>query len=481
MVGLAMRSSLRRGSAPILATLALALVSPSAFAAPPSNDARSAAQELGLPASVEGTTVEATREDSEPGSSCLSTGPSVWYRFTAAADGRIVVNLHATGDLDAVVDVFVRRRSQTEAVDCDPTDKDGEGSVALKVKRGDSYLIRVGQLTNSVAGRFTLDVFVPEAEATPPGRPLPRGGGSATLHRTLDPSDAWSVRLREGTTYRINLSTATEGCMSVALYGPGTSSFEDGSPARSVPCNGYALFTPGAGEGGRYSLLVRAARSVRTRQSYHLQVATARRDDTAPGIFVRNYQRVSGRLNARGVDVVDLYRFDVVRRSDLTLRLSGPFDAVLLTDNGRVLSSESGGLQRRVKPGRYFVAVRANKGIAGRYTLTRISRTITSTSVRIRGRRSAEASPGSAVSLSARVAPGASGPVTFVVERFDPLAGWQFLRRFHTRASGGGVSVSFLPPSVGRYRARASFAGTRVASPSDSGYARLLVAGPLRS
>ena len=465
-----------------LALAAATLPAPAALAAPPPNDARTSPQDLSLPASVSGTTVEATREDSDPGSACPATTASVWYRFTAAADGRIVVNLHAAGDLDAVVDVYVRRRSQTQAVDCDPTDDEGEASVALRVRRGESYLIRVAQLPNSVAGRFTLDVFVPEAEATPPGRALPRLGGSATLHRTLDPSDAWSARFRAGTTYRINLSTRVEGCMRVALFAPGTDSFEDGSPARILPCNGYALFTPGPGEGGRYSLLVQAARNVRTRQSYHLQVAPAGLDDTVPGLFVRNYQRVSGRLNGRGVDVVDLYRFDVVRRSDLALRLGGEaFDLVLLTDGGRVLSSASGSLEQRVAPGRYFVAVRATDNASGRYTLTRISRTITSTSVRIRGSRSAQASPGSAVSLSAHVAPGASGPVTFVVERFDPLEGWQFLRRFRTRASGGRAAVSFLPPSVGRYRARASFAGTRIASRSESGFARLLVAAPLRS
>ncbi len=36
-----------------------------------------------------------------------------------------------------------------------------------------------------------------------------------------------------------------------------------------------------------------------------------------------------------------------------------------------------------------------------------------------------------------------------------------------------------LPPTVGRWRARAAFLGTRADAPSDSGYARVLVAEPL--
>ena len=38
----------------------------------------------------------------------------------------------------------------------------------------------------------------------------------------------------------------------------------------------------------------------------------------------------------------------------------------------------------------------------------------------------------------------------------------------------------FTPPSIGRYRARAEYLGTRTSSPSETGYARVLVATPLR-
>jgi hypothetical protein len=69
--------------------------------------------------------------------------------------------------------------------------------------------------------------------------------------------------------------------------------------------------------------------------------------------------------------------------------------------------------------------------------------------------------------------------VTIFVDRFDPLEGWQFARRYRVHASGGHASVGFTPPGVGRYRARADFRGTGSASPSGTGYTTLLVAGGL--
>jgi hypothetical protein len=83
------------------------------------------------------------------------------------------------------------------------------------------------------------------------------------------------------------------------------------------------------------------------------------------------------------------------------------------------------------------------------------------------------------VSLRVHVAPSASGPVTLIVERFDPVSGWQLARRFEVRASGGSAGVAFSPPSVGRYRATAIFNGTRIAAGSVSARHEFRVEGPL--
>jgi hypothetical protein len=457
---------------------ALALVLPAAaFAAPPPNDQRSAAQGIAVPASVGGTTTDSTLEPDEP-VGCAPLRGSVYYQLRAPSRDRIVVRLAASGDLDATVEVFRRTRSQLEAVGCEVTDRRGNAGLEFRPVRGGDYLIRVGQRANSAAGNFRLDVFAPQPPPRGPGAPLRARGADGRLDALQDTQDAWSYRMRAGTTYRLNLTARP--CMSLQVYAPGTQDFERSSPVRSAGCDGYLLFTPEAGEGGRYSFLVSAQPRRPGEQSYHLQAAPAGVDDTAPGLPLPNLRRVRGSLRGNAVDTVDLYRFSIARRSALELTLSSDanMSLVLLDDLGR---RRGGGTEvsRRIRPGRYFVAVRTRSGAVGRYTLQRVSRTITRTSVTIDGKRNAEAAPGETVRIGVDVAPGASGPVQVTIERFDPLAGWQFFRQVRTTAAGGSAGVAFTPPTEGRWRARAVFPGTRIAAPSESGYAHLLVAPPL--
>jgi hypothetical protein len=69
--------------------------------------------------------------------------------------------------------------------------------------------------------------------------------------------------------------------------------------------------------------------------------------------------------------------------------------------------------------------------------------------------------------------------VQITLQRFDPLAGWQFFRLVSATASGGSAAISFTPPAEGRWRATAAFLGTRAAAPSEAGFAGVLVAPPL--
>ena len=472
----------------VLLVLFAGLIVPAAAGAagPPDNDQRSAAQALDAPpASVAGTTVGATIDAvAEPAGGCGATGPSVWYRIDAPSDERLIVNLDAAGDLDAILDVFTRRRSQASPVTCDATDKDGRASVTFPAQKGGSYLIRVAATPGSAAGRFGLDLAVAQPAPSPPGALLGARGATRTLDRVGDVADAFSARLRAGVPYRVNLAeTLEDGCIALSIYGPGTRSFDD-DPVRELGCGGYVLFTPGAGESGRYSFYVQASSRVRGPQRYHLQVAPAGADDAAPGIFIHNFARVVGSLDGAADDVVDLYRFDVTTRSTLFASLStaddNDFDLVVLRDDGHRLAcacGDSGGvdLHRGLRPGRYFLAVRARNATAGRYTLRRSSRTITKSVIRIDGRRGAQVAPGRTVHVAVATSPRVAGPVTITVERFDPLSGWRFYRRYHT----GGGGVAFTPPAVGKYRFSGSFDGTRGAAPSDTGFARLTVAGAL--
>jgi hypothetical protein len=452
----------------------------SAFADPPSNDTRQNAQQLQLGQRVNGTTVDATADEDDSGGCGPSDTPSVWYRVDGPRDGRAIVQLHANGDLDVTVDVYERIRSENNSLSCDNSDRNGNASTEFQMKAGRSYLVRVSERARSESGTFSLLVDIGQPPATAPGRPLPKGGASGDVQRVFEPSNAYSAKLREGRSYRINL--APDGCVSLSIYGPGVSSFEDESPRRVLRCGGYALFTPGPRESGRYSFLIEPAGGRRDQQKYHLQVARAGRDDITPGRFIRNFQRVRGVLNANRIDVVDIYRFDVVRRSITNLALNVPsgndFSMVLVTAGGRRVSSggTSDSINVRTPPGRYYLAVRARHGASGRYRLVRASKTITRTSLQPVPKKS---SPGSVVGLRVGIAPAVRGRVTVLVERFDPVSGWQFARRFETRTSGGSVTVGYRPPSIGRYRARAFYNGTKEAAESSSKVRYFRVVQPL--
>jgi hypothetical protein len=484
------RNLLRRLTLAVAVAVAgLPAAGASGAVAAPANDQRGSAERLGTPpVTVRGTTVDATTEAGEPPSCRGETTSSVWYELPGGSAKAAVLVLRAAGDLDAVVDVYERTRSQLTSVGCKATNRRGEAILDFDRRAASSYLIRIAALPNSATDAFTLTVAQPDEPADRPGRRLGRAGANGTLDRITNPDDAWAVRLLAGRSYRVNLHSRGTRCAAAEVYGPGGGSFAGDSPVRSLRCNQYMLLTPAAGETGTYSIRPVAPRASRGAIPYHVQVAPAGPDDTAPGRFIGNDAVARGTLRGSRIDVVDLYRFDVTSRSRLDLQLrtadSHRFDLRLLSSGGRRLACACGDsgsqqIERRLRPGRYFAAVRARRGDDGSYRLFRLSRTVTRTVVTIDGRRSATAAPGQSVRIAADVAPNAAGPVTFDIERFDPLAGWQFFARRHAPAVSGRASIAFLPPSVGRWRVFARFEGTRRASPSGPSRAALLVAGPL--
>jgi hypothetical protein len=470
----------------VAAGLAALLVGAAPAAADgPGNDDRNDAERVArLPASVEGTLTGAGVEGPEAASPCAATSDSVWYRIDPGASRRVVVRLAAAGDLDATIDVYARLRSQQRLLTCDVGDANGRAAVAFDAVRGRSYLVRVARRANSVADAFRL-AFVGVAGTRLPGPALPRTGVSGTLDRAQRTAQAWSVSLRAGVRYRIAVAHPAAGCVGAIVYGPRPRSGQ--APAARVGCKGYALFTPRAGRDGRYAIVVHAASDVRGGQRYHLELAPALADDTAPGVFIENYARVRESLDGRGVDHVDLYRFDVTRRSVLFLHLRtrGAFDLVLLDAWGNVIRCECDGrggraLHKGLHPGRFFVAVRSSDQSTAAYTLLRASRTITTSRVRVNGAGAAILAPRTAATISVLTRPAVDGPVTVTLEQFDPLAGWQYVRTLHATARGGVASVQWVAPTVGRWRATATYDGTRAVAPSVTGFVKLLVAGALR-
>lgn len=459
-------SVLLSSAALVVASTALA---PPASAAVPANDNRADATRLDLPADVRGTLVDATLEPGEPLSGCADIDASVWYRFTGPKRGAVIIQLDAAGEMDADVELFKQTRSKLEFVDCEATNSKGVATLDSEgLEAGATYAIRVAREEASESAAFTLRVLVPSPPPEPPGKPLPTAGAKGSVDRLANPGDAYWTPMREGQTMRLSLRV--KQCTDLEVYGPGSRSF-DGSPVMTLSCGGYSLFTPT--ESGRHFLVVRAGRS-RDTQRYRVRVAPARKDDTTPGVFIRNNAKVRGKVNG-GIDFRDLYRFDVTRRSTLTLTVSGGPTMQLVRDGGgRMGRGEY--IERSVPVGRYYVAVQGD----GRYTLSRLSRTITKSTVTFNGRRDATIAPGASAQLALRVRPAVSGPAVLVVERFDPIDGWQFLRRYRLNVTNGSVTTAFQPPSLGRYRVTAEYKGSQVAASSYAGTARLRVQGPLQ-
>jgi len=470
----------------VIACLLALLIAPATAVAahsaapPPPNDHRAnATQVAGLPGTVSGTTVGATDEASDPPSYCGRTRDTVWYRISGTEPGRVVVRIAALGDLDAVVSVYRPVRSRLNAVSCDATDEDGRGALSFTSAGGD-YLVMVGRETTSDDGSFKLTMYRQEPSSHGPGRLLPRGGVGSWVEPISDYDDAWSLRMKAGVEYRINLSPAQGRCISLGLYRPGTRSFSAASPVHLMRCGGYLTYTPGPGGSGRYSLLVTASDQRPGRQRYHLQAAVAGPDDTAPGLPLANLQTRRGTISATRIDVVDLYRFRVAGHADVTLTFGGPTHArlVLLGENGRRLNYSEGpsAFTTRLGRGTYYAAVRADGRAHGGYRLSLLERGITTTTVLANGSSRARVGPGASVAISVGVHTSSAGAVRLELDRFDPLTGWHFYRLYRLRLGATGqTGISFRPPAIGHWRAHASFGGTRTASPSESRMALIVV------
>jgi hypothetical protein len=477
------RLIVRAGIATAIAILATASVATAASSAPANDDQADAQVIHSLPATIAGTTVGAMPEAGALAESrCAApTGASVWYSLRSAAAQRVAVNLAAAGALEATVDVYHVVRSQLNSVACDRTEVKGKAALSFNASKNGLYLMRVAALAGSQLAPFTLQVFLPTPAVHPPGAPLPASGAGGQVDPIQNVNAAYAVTLRSGVSYLINLANGSGGgCVSGRLFAPGTRSFDEGSPAvLHISCRGYRLFTPGSGQGGRYSFEVTPqGRGVKR---FRLQVGRANSSETAPGLPLGNYAHGRGHLDGRSVHVLRLYRMDVTSHSNLTLRLRAPssaaFNVQLRNVDGRVIACACGEdgsqtLQHELTPGRYYAVVSVQDNSSGGFTLVRESRTITTTRLSF---SAASVTAGQGAQIAVKVTPGASGPVTVDIERFDPVFGWQFFRESHAVVDGGSATVPFTPPAVGRWRAKASYGGSRAFSPSAVGFSYLLV------
>lgn len=472
----------------VVAASAVATGGPAAALTAPSNDNRGNARVLAVPSSAIGTTVGATLETNEQRYLCGWNYRSVWYRVTVPDTRGLAVTLAANGNLDALLNVFKQRRSQLDPVACDATDDAGRAGVSFRPEAGATYYIRVAEQRATESNSFALRLVRGYPPAAPQGALLPPTGASGTLDRVLHPDVAFHVYLRAGQPYRINLVRGD--CMQVELFAPGTASFDAASPiwARYCAHIPYGIYTPPFGASGRYFIRVTADPYLRTPQPYRLLLATAGIDDIAPGLLLENWRTRTGWVNGGSLDVVDLYRFDIARRSALDLRLTTAqghdVNLELRTDRGEWIAcacwstSSPHTISMRIPRGRYYVAVRSKEKVSAKYYLTRVTRSLTTTTLHINGVRSATTQPGHTVQLGVQVSPSGYGAATVFIQHLDPLEGWLAYRQRTITVRNGFGSWGWLPPSVGRWRAWTVYAGTSQLAPSSSNLAYLLVAKP---
>jgi WD40 repeat protein len=314
-----------------------------------------------------------------------------------------------------------------------------------------------------------LRLGVREKAPVPPGPPLPSGGVTDKVDPLYDQSDAWSLKMEPGITYRVNLSPR-KGCVSIGVYPPATRSFGSGRRVVFRACGGYFTVTPGPDRGGTYSLLVSAPRGTEAVVGYHLRAAAAQPDDQGPGVPLSSDARVSGSLSGTSIDVVDLYRFDVSKRSTVQAALasSAGIQLALTRLDGRRIADATPGstLRETLERGTYLLAVSAPGRIGGRYTLALLVRVVTKTTLTADGKARVTVPVGDTVVLRTETTPTpGGGTARLVLEYQDPLAGWVYRQSWDVIP---GSSVRFTPPAVGAWRVRATFFGTRGFSPSAS-------------
>lgn len=174
--------------------------------APPNDNRADALAIGGFPATVPGTTVDATAERLDPQrSQCGTVESTVWYRVDKAPDGTIAVSVNGTG-LAPAVRIYTVTKNGISEIDCASAKASGTAKVVWETTRGNSYLVLVGKKTGAADGGFTLNaqLFLPPANDS--SRQAARIGirgqvKATTLGATSDDNDPDGCSLAGGTVW----------------------------------------------------------------------------------------------------------------------------------------------------------------------------------------------------------------------------------------------------------------------------------------
>lgn len=436
--------------------------------AAPANDVPARAEALVAErGKLAGTTVGATHAESDP--ECAKGGGTVWYRFSLSRGKPIAVQLVASPERKAVLCLLELRDGKVSLAATEAAGEQGSAAVHVDGHGGSGYLVAVGQPTGAPQGQFSIELLLPLKPPQVPGDPLPAAGGKGRLDPLLNLADAWSVTLKAGVSYRLTLVTQGEACAAAGLYGPGATDF-GGRPILVLPCGPGRIFTPGAGRSGTYSILVVVGDEP---VGYRVVVGRSEPDDVGPGVPLKSGQAMGGVVSE--LDPLDLYRFEVLDRSDVEVTMRGGAHVALSSAAGRVIRrADAGGeISLALGAGRYFVAVTGEGRSAG-YRLTLLVRSATATSLAVGSGATASLMPGMSVELRASTTPPPAGGSTRIEAAYEDVStgGWVFRKAWQVGPSG---SATFTPDADGRWRVRAVYLGTNTISPSGSGWHELTV------
>lgn len=181
----------------LVAVTAILLTLPAmAHAAPPPNDNRVDAIPIPtFPATIAGTTAEATVERLDPQvSRCGRIESTVWYRVDTAPDGLLAFTVKGAAGVAPVLRLYRRGPSAIQEIDCASAGPGGTASASLEAVRGSNYLVLVGRRPSTPDGGFELraELFLPPANDNRAGAQTLRLPGTvrgSTLGATGDESD----------------------------------------------------------------------------------------------------------------------------------------------------------------------------------------------------------------------------------------------------------------------------------------------------
>jgi hypothetical protein len=165
---------------------------------------------------VAGSTVDAPFNVSDPQCGPAVDG-TVWYGFSRAQHGTVLVTLKAAGDLDTVVSVYRKEPAgELKLLRCYPTDKNGKARFAFETSATQGaptdYLLGIGQRVGSTPGSYVLTVATPSRpnnDERPGARSLqlPALLTGSTLGSTSDEADPPCVAGMPNVWYRLDRTT----------------------------------------------------------------------------------------------------------------------------------------------------------------------------------------------------------------------------------------------------------------------------------